>query len=227
MTTTYIYKKIVINFLILIFGLFCNNVIGQNLSSDNKSLYKSISYGEKINFGSVENSSSWSINFLPENKIINLTANQINEYVFDKPGQYIINFSENKIHKHGDCNHDAFPENMVIEVSASKMIFDFSKINFSNNFQVGNNDDIIISVPVSIATKENKITKSTIANLTIAGLGCNLVALPLQKEIKLENGTQIIKFSVSGTIANETYLMFDFEDNNKNIQTYNLLQKIN
>jgi hypothetical protein len=228
MATTNTTKKIVSNFLVILFGLFFNTIlIGQNFSSENKATYKTISFGEKINFGMIENSVNWAITNMSEKKIVNLSGNQINDFVFEKSGQYQIKFSETVLHSKEDCSHQSFPEIMIIEVSASKITFDFSKITFSKNIQLGNNQDVIISVPVSISNKENKISKTTLQNLTIAGLGSELIATPLQKEIVLQTGTQILKFSVSGAITSSTYLMFDFVDNNNQVQTYNLPQIIN
>ncbi len=221
-------KKVFNNFFFLLFFLpIYIGGVAQNLTSDNKLIFKTISFDEKIDFGSNDNQTSWGITSILNNTKVSLSGNQINDFVFDKPGQYQIQYSDNKDHSGDTCHEDKFPHTMIIEVSATKMTYDFSKINFSHDIQIGSTSDIIISVPISIVSKNNKVTKSNLEKLTIAGIGCELVATPLQKEIDLITGTQILKFSVSGIISKPTYLMFDFIDCNNQVQTYNLPQIIN
>lgn len=225
-----------VHFILLSFILTLNvKVLGQEnklvLNTNNVSTHqqadKVISYNEKIAFGNVESSAVWTINFKKNNNIVHLKGNEINDYVFINPGIYEINFLDNKKHDEHECNHSQFKEKMIIEVSPLKMTFDFSQITFSQPIQKGKNcDGIIISVPVNVTMIENNPTKFVVSNAVVAGIGTDLIAQPTEKEVTIKNGLQILKYKLSGTVNNETYLMFDFVDYNNQVQTFNLLEII-
>ncbi|MES2575013.1 MAG: hypothetical protein V4572_08720 [Bacteroidota bacterium] len=219
---------LVINILGLLFLSF-SSIAQTNSHTDNKKqFYKVISFGEKIDFGNVENTATFTITNTKENIVANLRGTQINNYIFEKPGIYEIHFFENKVHKTDECHHEMFNENMSVKVNSFKMEFNFSKIQFSEKIQKGKHyDNLVITVPVNISTKENTPTKENAPNMEIAGVGSELIAKPLNNEIIIENGVQLLKYQLSGTVNSETYLMFDFFDLNNEVQTYNLLEKIN
>ncbi|WP_395042908.1 hypothetical protein [Flavobacterium sp.] len=209
------------------------NVIGQDNSSDkinnaisNEEPYKTISFGEKITFGIVDNSINWTISN-SENKIfVNIKGNQINDYIFEKPGIYNISFSENKKHT-DECNHPQFNEKMIIEVTPVKMVFDFSKIKFSQKIQKGIScENITLTVPVTIAIIENVPTKFVVSDITFAGIGSEIVGKPINKEITINNGVQNIEYQLSGIATNQAHLMIDFVDYNNQVQSYTLLEII-
>jgi hypothetical protein len=206
---------------------FC--AIGQNnFISKSKEPYKVISYGEKITFGTIENTANWTITNAKENIFANLSGNQINDYTFEKPGIYEISFSNNKMHNDKECNHPQFEEKMIVQVSSIKMTFDFSKIKFSEKIQTGRNcDAIFITVPVNVVMKENVPTKFNIPNVMVAGVGSEIIAKPVIQEIIVKNGIQFLKYQLSGMANKEAYLMFDFVDINNQVQTYNHPEIIN
>jgi hypothetical protein len=224
-------------FFILIMVSF--TAIGQNANSVGKGsgnsegnhIFKTISFGGKNNFGEVDSSARWTIIYTTDDTVVNLTGNQINDFIFENPGTYEIRFFGNEKHNddgHGEeDNHSRFPEKMMIEVSPVKMTFDFSKIAFSEKIQKGKNcDNIVITVPVKISAKGNKGMKLKSPNLVIAGVGSELIAKPVKQEVVVSNGIQLLKYQLSGTVKNETYLMFDFFDFNNQVKTYNLLESI-
>jgi len=197
-------------------------------SSNEKQFYKVISFGEKIDFGNVENSVRWTITNPKESILVNLNGKKINEYVFEKPGIYDISFFEDKTKSSDECHHPMFKEKMRVKVSSVKMIFDFSKIQFSQKIQRGRNyDDIVITVPVNITFKENSQVKFEAPGLQVSGIGTELIAKPINKEIIVKNGVQLLQYQLSGIVNKETYLMFDFLDLNNEVQTYNHLEIIN
>ena len=51
--------------------------------------------------------------------------------------------------------------------------------------------------------------------------------ITLQEEIIVKNGTYNLSYKLSGTVNKETYLMFDFVDNNNETQTYYQLEIVN
>lgn len=192
-----------------------------------KKPFKVISFGQKIEFGNIDNSVNWTIsNKSGGTSPVYLKGNEINNYVFEKSGSYEIRFSETKKHSE-ECYHPAFDETMTVEVSAVKMIFDLSKVVFSDQIQQGRDcEGITVSVPVNITFQGQPNVKFSSPDINVAGIGSEIIAKPVQKEITLKEGTQIIKYNLSGVASREAYLMFDFVDNNNQVQCYNLPQII-
>lgn len=216
-----------INFLLfLVLLLSCNSKAQNKIGAESNEFYKVISFGEQIDFGNIDQTITWTIANSKKNIYTTLRGNEINNYVFQEPGEYDINFLENKKHDE-ECYHPFFAEKFKIKVESVKLSFDFSKISFSEKITRGRNySDLIISVPVTITTKDVSVTKLPAPGISIAGLGVSLTVEPFEKEIVLTNKTQLLKYKVSGIVNQETYLMFDFYDFNNQVQTYNLPQII-
>lgn len=207
-------------FFALIITSFC-------AGAQNKQFYKEISFDEKINFGNVDSSAKWTISNSEAKVFVSLSGKEINDYVFQQAGEYEIQFLETKKHSE-ECNHPAFADKMIVKVNPVKMIFNFSKIDFSDKIHRGRNyEDLIISVPVTIYTKDNSLTKLSAPGLLIAGIGVSMTAKPINENIEIRNGVQLLKYKVSGLVNAESYLMFDFFDFNGGVQTYNLPKIIN
>lgn len=206
---------------------FC--AIGQNnFISKSKEPYKVITYGEKILFGKIENTAKWTITNSKENIAVYLSGNQINDYAFEKPGTYEIGFYENRNNVNSECSHPQFNEKMIIQVSPIKMVFDFSKIKFSEKIEVGRNcEGIFMSVPVKVVMKEKRPTKFLIPEVVVAGVGSQIIAKPVIQEVMLNSEIQFLEYELSGIATKETYLMFDFIDVNNQVQTYNHPEIIN
>jgi hypothetical protein len=220
-------KKHLVYFLLIILFISFKSTAQNNFNLQNQQFYKVISFGEKIEFGDIDSSISWTVSNSKNNINISLRGNEINNYVFDETGEYDIHFQENKKHDEETCNHPMFAERFRIKVASVKLTFDFSKIQFSQKIEKSRSySDLIITVPVKITTKDNSVTKLPAPGMSIAGLGVSLTGEPLEKEIVLANKIQLLKYKVSGIINEETYLMFDFYDFNNQAQTYNLPQII-
>jgi len=207
--------------ILFLFYVLCPlNVNSQTVA---KSMYyKVISFDEKIQFGDVENSAKWTITNTKDNIYVSVTGNLINDYVFSKAGTYEIAYSDAKKHTAGECSHVQFEDRMSIKVNPVKMKFDFTKISFSDKIQRGKNcEGIFITVPVNVEMKDLQTAKFVVPNVTVAGVGSSIIAKPVTSEVILKNGKQFLRYQLSGVAAQEAYLMFDFVDNNNNIQTYN------
>jgi hypothetical protein len=212
---------------LLFFSLFFSyKSAAQNKINDEiKQYYTVISFGEKFDFGSIDASTSWTITNSENNINTTLRGNEINTYVFQEPGEYEINFQENK--KDDEDSHPMFAEKFRIKVEPVRLSFDFSKIQFSEKIERGRNySDLIISVPVNITTKDNSVTKLPAPGMSVSGVGVAFTVIPVENEIILNNKIQLLKYKVSGMVDKETYLMFDFYDFNNQVQTYNLSQII-
>jgi hypothetical protein len=194
-------------------------------SAETSQFYKVISFDEKIDFGKIDDSVKWIISNSQDNSISEVSGNDINDYIFQNPGDYEINFKETK--KHDEvCHHAMFPEKFRIKVAAVKLSYDFSQITFSKKLQKGSNTDLIVTVLAKVLTKDNSITKLPAPRMSVSGIGVVLIATPEEKEIVINNKVNFLKYKLSGTIDKETYLMFDFYDFNNQVQTYNLPQFI-
>lgn len=198
------------------------NVTAQNIGGLKSDQYfKIISFGEKVDLGEIDSAVSWTISNSKNNVFTSLRGNEINSFVFQDPGVYDVAYQENKSHE-GECDHSVFPQKFSIKVDEVKIVYDFSKVSFSEKLERGRNyTDLIISIPVKIDLKQNAKTKLPAPGLFIAGLGVALTAEPETKEIVLDGKTKVLKYKLSGSINRDTYLMFDFYDFNNQAQTYN------
>lgn len=211
---------------ILAVNVFSTNIIfGQNkLFTDlNQNLYKTISFGEKISFDGIDDLSVWKIS-KTDNGYFNITlhGNEINNFVFEKSGNYTISFQDIHLNADAECNHSRFPEKMDIVVTPYKMNFDFSNISFSQPIEVGQDcSSITISIPVEISIDKGSPKSINVPDFRVSGIGCEISAIPLNPIITLKSGTQIISYRLNGVASKPSYLMFDFTDFNNNITTYN------
>lgn len=219
-------KKLLIYFLLSSLFFSYKSTAQSNYSLPTEQFYKTISFGEKIDFGNIDSAVTWTITNSKSNISAAMRGSEINSYQFKEPGVYDINFQENKKHD-GECDHAMFAERFRVKVQPVKLSFDFSKIKFSEKLERGKNySDLIISVPAEVISKDNSIEKLPAPQMSVAGIGVLLAVEPFEKEIFVNNKIQILKYKVSGIINNEAYLMFDFYDFNNEASTYNLPQKI-
>ncbi len=201
-------------------------------SNTNGNIHKIIPFGSALNnqilgFG-VNNTYNWKIVSKDNSKILKEGVGAtLLEFVFDKPGNYMVELTHNENHVETACNHNQAPVKLNIAVSATKMNFDFSKLKLSNPIHKGiNTQDILLTVPVIVNTYDNKSVKYNIADVITAGVGTEIIAKPIKKEVILNNGIQDLSFKLSGTANAETYIMFDFIDINNQIQSYSHLDLI-
>lgn len=211
-------------FNLIVLMLIHYEVRAQNNNSQD--YYKVISFGEKIDFGHIDQTVIWTLANAEKNLYSTLRGNEINAYAFQEPGVYDITFQESK--KHDDaCMHESFPDRFRVKVEPVKIAFDFSKITFSEPIVRGRNySDLIITVPAKISSREKSAVKLPMPGISIAGIGVALTGAAAEKEIMAGNITKLMRYKLSGIVNQETYLMFDFYDFNNQVQTYNLPQVI-
>ena len=182
--------------------------------------FKIISFGEKINFGELENSIFWTISNMDSNKKSSLIGNEINSYIFENPGEYKITFHENKGIIDGECNHAVFPELMIIRVSAFKMDFDFSTIQFNKKLVAGENiENSELTLNVSFKSFKNDSLVFSKGKIISAGIGTTISG-QLLNEVTLKPGNNKVTYKLSGSASKDTYIMLDFFDINEQVQSY-------
>lgn len=201
-------------------NFFKSNIV---LNSSDDQIYKVISFGEKIDFGKIENTARWTIANNKENIADGLSGSQINDYIFEKPGIYEISFFENVEHSKGKCNHPPFQEKMIIKVNALKMTFDFSTIKFSESIVGGKKlQNVEVSVQANFESYKNKNENTVFSNARIAaaGVGAAITGDALNKNITLTLGKNVVTYQLNGTAIKDSYISFDFFDINGQAQSY-------
>lgn len=220
-----------IRFLFFVFVLLMTPTIqGQELSEvtikeENNTLsqkpFKVISFGEKINFGKIENSIFWTISNIDSNNKSSLIGNEINNYIFETPGTYQITFNENKTILEGECNHTIFPELMIIKVSPYKMDFDFSTIQFSKKLEAGapiENCQLTIAVYLKSFTNDKVIFPN--GKFVSAGIDTTIEGQLLNNGFTLLPGVNKLVYQLKGNAKAGNLIMFDFFDINGQVQSY-------
>jgi hypothetical protein len=219
--------KSIASFLILImmsfnaFAQFNLPVSKIDFDTSDEQFYKVISFGEKLDFGNFEDTAVWTIANEKENVIKHLKGNEINGFVFVKPGIYEIKFIENKKHIENGCNHPSFNEKTIIKVCPLKMKFDFSTIKFSEII-VGEKelDNVEASVDFYFESYNNEDLTFKNPKLIVVGIGANIIGNASYEEITLTPGKNKITYILNGKATKESYIMFDFYDINNKIQSY-------
>ncbi|MGL2966195.1 hypothetical protein [Flavobacterium sp. XGLA_31] len=197
----------------LLFLFFCTLVFSQNVVT--------ISYGETINLSNVNDKMQFYIN--GSQGKVHLKGEQINRYKFEKPGNYQIKIVERSSKKAASCESHVFPEEITVNVSPVKMIFDSKNIAFSEPIRKNvSTEHIIMTIPVIISTYNHKPVKWRNTSIDVAGLGSTIVARPLDETSEWVEGTHIVKYALSGLVNLNSYLMFDFKDINNQIQSISL-----
>lgn len=183
--------------------------------------FKVISFGEKINFGKIENSIVWTISSNDSNKKSSLNGNEINNYIFETPGTYKITFHENKAIIEGECNHAVFPDLMIIKVSPYKMNFDFSTIQFSKKIEAGapiENCQLTIDIFFKSFTNEKVVFPN--GKFVSAGIDTTIEGQLLNTAFTLLPGVNKLVYQLKGTAKAGNFIMLDFFDINGQVQSY-------
>jgi hypothetical protein len=181
---------------------------------------KIISFGEKINLGKMEQSIVWTISSIDLGLQLDLKGNEINNYIFEKPGTYQITFVGSNHSNEEECNHVSFPELLVVKVSPIKMIFDFDSVQFQNSIesQVAN---VNTTVSLNVYFKSYTNTPILFSNgkVVSAGVGTTIQGQLLQPTT-LNLGNNRLVYQLEGSATKDTYIMFDFFDMNEQVQSY-------
>lgn len=184
-----------------------------------------ISYNQSIHLPNVKSDTDFYISGMQVK--VHLKGAQINQYLFEKPGTYTVKIKEHIKSKVVTCEHLAMPKDFTVIVSRVRMAFDNSNIAFSEPIHKNvETSKITLSIPVKIETYDNKPAQLDFTPVNTAGIGTTIVATLNNKTSVLPQGTHILKYSLQGKVTENSYLMFDFIDANKTVQTVALLTPI-
>jgi hypothetical protein len=177
-----------------------------------------ISYGETINLKKVEETTKFHIS--SSSGDVNLKGSQINEYKFEIPGQYLIKIEQAKPNNVANCEHALLPNQIQVNVSSIKMKFDGNRIEFSQPIKKGiETTGIILNIPISIQTYDNKPVSLNYATVNTAGIGTSITANLTKNYGELSVGEHIVSYTLKGMASENAYLMFDFVDSNNKVQS--------
>jgi len=177
-----------------------------------------ISYGESNYLKKVEETTKFHIS--SSSGEVNLKGLQINEYKFEIPGQYLIKIEQAKSNNVVNCEHPLLPNEIQVNVSRIRMKFDGNRIEFSQPIKKGvETTGIILSIPISIETYDNKPVVLIYTSVTTAGIGTSVTSNLSKDYGELSVGEHIVSYSLKGMITENTYLMFDFVDANNKVQS--------
>lgn len=176
-----------------------------------------ISYNESLPIKNIEESTIFTIS--SDFGTTTLKGSQIYSYKFKKPGIYTIKVNQNAIHD-DTCSHNALPSQIIVDVSRIRMKFDGSKLNFSSPIRKNAETlGIVLSVPVTIDTYDDKPILMDFTPVKSAGLDTSITATLSEKFRQLPPGKHLIFYALSGVVNENSYLMFDFIDANGKVQS--------
>lgn len=183
-----------------------------------------ISYDESLQISNVQESTAFTIS--GDDGITILKGKEINSYKFKKPGTYSIKVDQKEAHTTG-CDHHGLPSEITVNVSRIKMEFDGSKIKFSSPIRKNaETSGIILSIPISIHTYDNKPVSMDFTPVSSAGIGSSITATLSDKFRQLSAGKHWLTYNLNGVVNQNSYLMFDFIDANGKVQSISLQSPI-
>lgn len=184
-----------------------------------------IAFGESINLRNIPQNISFDINSKSENFLV--IGNNINKFIFKKPDLYYIRVLETSPTADPD-EHGKIPENFVVKVDDSKIIFNQKSIKFSKPIRKNQETSgIILSIDADVINFENKMVRMSTEIVKVSGIGSEIVCSLNKKHQKLSSGVHTILYNLSGKVSENAYLMFDFVNPNGTIQSISLLESIN
>jgi hypothetical protein len=192
-------------------------IIGFSIKSLAQSEYK-ISYNEKINLGSKNQNIVFSIS--DSKSPTRLIGNEINDYVFQNPGEYTIFVQDKTKHKTTECEHAQLPKKITVKVSPFKIKFDANTISFSQPIEKNKETTgTVLSIFVNIETYNHQSVVLDLSPVNSAGIGTSIIANLDKRFAVLPEGIHNISYLLTGKVTENSYLMFDFVEPNGNIQS--------
>lgn len=173
----------------------------------------------------LENLQQWDIVSKNDGSAFNQGVGSILEFVFAKPGDFILTVHGEKNVSEDDCNHDKDDKVYLIHVSPNALVFDFNSVQISPELVGGVNKSYTIKVEADFNNYHN-LSISFSGALRAAGIGAEMQGELKGGSKELVPGKNLLEFQVSGSCKTGTYIMFDFIDINGNIQCYYFPNKI-
>lgn len=210
----------------------CFTILAQTSSpTETDVLSLQIGFGEnlKSEIIYIEEHTVWSITDSANNLISGVGFDLFN-HTFSTPGVYSLKTSTKHKSHPGGCNHPDSNIAAQIEVSSVRVEWHFNS-DFWYQLLVNqkNFNNKTVSLPVTIISYNNTSIETDLnLSVKIKGVQCNLIAISKFTASNLAvNSLNNINFILNGTIGNPSYVMVDFIDHNKNVQSFSVTKKLN
>ena len=197
-----------------------------NLSTDDQVNNILISFGEKLNSNIIPISDieeySWKITNGDSFNIHGI-GKQIFDVLFEIPGEYNVELNHTEKTNTKACQHNNEKIAFRLKVLEEKYELLFEELTLSNTL-VGNVESkgIILSIPIIYSSYTNKAGQLEGLNMISSGVNTSIIGEVVGKDTPLQVGKNLISFSLSGKATPNTYIMFDFHNQDNLIQTYYL-----
>jgi hypothetical protein len=178
---------------------------------------KIISFKESITI-SLDQDVTWIISD-NNGKHIQSGNGSLNAISFPEPGTFTVHFQSKMSPGNTECDHAHPTSDLIVEVSPYHLTFDFSTMQFSRPLQAGSLEGVNVSVECTYEHYENASSDLDALKVVGAGIGAEFSGSPINT-LSLKPGKHLITYSLTGSVAANTFIMFDFFDLNKQVKTY-------
>jgi len=188
-----------------------------------------ISFGDKITlYEEVVADVTWTIKNTNTNVIVAFgSGDSLLRHIFEIPGNYQIDIQEPHHHDPGDCNHAHLPEKVLVKVSGVRMTYDITSLLLSKEIVGGQETEgTTLTINAFVEIYDNIPKVFPFSTFNSAGVNTTIIGALTNPNLILNNGINVLEFSLTGKAQSSTYIMFDFVDFNGNIQCYYLPNQI-
>jgi hypothetical protein len=195
-----------------------------NLSTDDQVNNILISFGEKLNSNIISISDieeySWKITNGDSFNIHGI-GKQIMDVLFEIPGEYNVELNHTEKTNTKACNHSSESIFYRLKVLDSKYEFLFDELSLSKSI-TGNVESkgLTLTIPVIYSCYFDKPGDSQGLKMISSGVNTSIIGEVVGKDTPLQVGKNLISFNLSGKATSNTYIMFDFYNQDNLIQTY-------
>jgi hypothetical protein len=184
-----------------------------------------ISYGQKLEMSSIHKKSE--VIITNDSEEIVYQGNSVNEYLFDKSGNFDIKVKEFLDHSKSECEHKHLPENFIVNVAPYRIFFDPLSVKLSDEIRINTSTSgVKLYVDITIDTIDKTIFNMNNEIVNSAGIGTKIKAKLDKKFSQLSTGKHTIYYNLEGLSTEASFIMFDFLEPNGNIQSIALINPI-
>ena len=222
-------------FVLYIFSLLLSgsSLLAQTNETEINPMSFTIGFGETLTLPFQDSEHfSWYIKEIEMSEVLHQGAGiALNDFIFELPGKYIVVLQETTSQtdekSHG-CNHSNVPSEIVVTVRPYRLEFFFEEISYSRELHGGiDMGGTIMNVPVKIESYMNQEIEIGGFYMKSAGVSTTLEGKMKNQSNSLLPGLYSLTYELDGTAEKNTYIMFDFFNNQEMLGTYYVPQLLN
>jgi hypothetical protein len=119
------------------------------------------------------------------------------------------------------------PNEVKVQVSSRKIIFDTDNVTFSKKITSAMPaDGITMYIPITIIDERNNEVAPLNKNIISYGINTTIEGHLKPEYHSLSPGKYVIEYILSGNVSKGSYIGFDLIDNNSNVYTFGLSEPI-